>query len=93
MIRTSSDEAVAVPGESVVQFNEKSYIFIFKGNRQENGKTISHFEAIEVEKGATDQGFTEIKLPAGFDLVNVKVVVKGAYSVLSAWKNAGEMAC
>lgn len=57
------------------------------------GKTISDFEAIEVKKGATDQGFTEITLPAGFDLVNVKVVVKGAYSVLSAWKNAGEMAC
>jgi membrane fusion protein, heavy metal efflux system len=93
MIRTSSDEVVAVPGESVVQFNEKSYIFIFRGTRQENGKAISDFEAIEVKKGATDQGFTEITLPAGFDLVNVKVVVKGAYSVLSAWKNAGEMAC
>lgn len=39
------------------------------------------------------QGFTKITLPAGFDLPNVKVVVKGAYSVLSAWKNAGEMAC
>jgi membrane fusion protein, heavy metal efflux system len=93
MIRTSSDEVAAVPEESVVQFNEKSYIFIFRGARQENGKTISDFVAIEVKKGATDQGFTEITLPAGFDLLNVKVVVKGAYSVLSAWKNAGEMAC
>ena len=92
-IRTSSAESVAVPEESVVQFNEKSYIFIFKGTRQENGKSISDFEAIEVRKGATDKGFTEITLPTGFDLLNVKVVVKGAYSVLSAWKNAGEMAC
>jgi cobalt-zinc-cadmium efflux system membrane fusion protein len=93
MIRTSSAEGVAVPEESVVQFNEKSYIFIFKGTRRENGKTISDFEAIEVRKGATDKGFTEITLPAGFVLLNVKVVTKGAYSVLSAWKNAGEMAC
>jgi cobalt-zinc-cadmium efflux system membrane fusion protein len=93
MINTSSDEVVAVPEESVVQFNEKAYIFIFNGTRQENGKTISDFTAIEVKKGTTDQGFTEITLPAGFDLLNVKVVVKGAYSVLSAWKNAGEMAC
>jgi len=93
IIQTSNAEVVAVPEESVVQFNEKSYIFIFKGTRQENGKTISDFEAIEVVKGATGKRFTEITLPAGFDLLNVKVVVKGAYSVLSAWKNAGEMAC
>jgi cobalt-zinc-cadmium efflux system membrane fusion protein len=93
IIRTSSTEVIAVPEESVTQFNEKSYIFVFRGIRQENGKTISDFEAIEVKKGATDQGFTEITLPAGFDFLNVKVVVKGAYSVLSAWKNAGEMAC
>ena len=50
-------------------------------------------KAIEVIKGSTDNGFTAINLPVGFDLLNVKVVVKGAYSILSAWKNAGEMAC
>jgi membrane fusion protein, heavy metal efflux system len=93
MIRTNSAEGFAVPEESVVQFNEKTYIFIFKGTRQENGKTISDFEAVEVGKGATDKGFTEITLPVGIDLLKARIVVKGAYSVLSAWKNAGEMAC
>jgi membrane fusion protein, heavy metal efflux system len=32
-------------------------------------------------------------LPAGFDFKTAKVVVKGAYNLLSAKKNAGEMAC
>jgi cobalt-zinc-cadmium efflux system membrane fusion protein len=93
MIQTKSAEVIAVPDESLVQFNEKSYIFIFKGTRMENGKMISDFEAIEVKKGSTDKGYTEIIFPAGFDLLNLKVVIKGAYSVLSAWKNAREMAC
>jgi membrane fusion protein, heavy metal efflux system len=92
-IRTTSAEILAVPEETVVQFNEKAYIFIFKRTRNENGKIISDFEAIEVIKGETDKGFTGITLPAGFNMLDLKVVIKGAYSVLSAWKNAGEMAC
>ena len=48
---------------------------------------------IEVKKGDSASGYTEIKLPEGFDIVNAKVVIKGAYNLLSAKKNAGEMAC
>jgi cobalt-zinc-cadmium efflux system membrane fusion protein len=32
-------------------------------------------------------------LPPGFVVKGTKVVVKGAYNLLSAKKNAGEMAC
>jgi len=46
-----------------------------------------------VQKGLTDGGFTEIILPKGYDIKTVKVVVKGAYNLLSAKKNAGEMSC
>jgi len=59
----------------------------------ENGKEISDFEAVEVKRGATDSGFTEITLPENYPAAGLQVVTKGAYSVLSAWKNAGEMAC
>ena len=92
-IETSSCEVEAVPEESIVRFNERSYIFVFKGEREENGKIISDFEAVEVKKRASDQGYTAISLPSGYDLQNKQIVVKGAYSILSAWKNAGEMAC
>ena len=92
-ILISSSETVAVPDEAVVQFNEKSYIFISKGTRMENGKTIYDFMAIEVTKGANGNGFTQIMLPVGMDPRQLKVVLKGAYAILSAWKNSGEMAC
>lgn len=36
---------------------------------------------------------TEVKLPEGFDIKTNKIVIKGAYSLLSAKKNAGEMSC
>jgi cobalt-zinc-cadmium efflux system membrane fusion protein len=48
---------------------------------------------VEVKKGETDGGFTNIIFPDGFDAGSVKLVLKGAYNLLSAKKNAGEMAC
>ena len=93
MIETSSFFSIAVPEEAVVTFNEKSYIFAYKGQRVENGKVIHDFMAVEVTKGVTSSGFSEIILPAGFDVVKTQLAVKGAYAILSAWKNAGEMAC
>jgi cobalt-zinc-cadmium efflux system membrane fusion protein len=48
---------------------------------------------VEVRKGVTDAGYTEISLPEGFDIASGKIVIKGAYNLLSAKKNAGEMSC
>jgi len=48
---------------------------------------------VEVKKGVSGSGFTEIILPEGFDFNTAKIVIKGAYNLLSAKKNAGEMAC
>jgi cobalt-zinc-cadmium efflux system membrane fusion protein len=48
---------------------------------------------VEINKGVTYDGYTEIVLPEGFDSKTAKVVIKGAYNLLSAKKNAGEMSC
>ncbi|HMB24397.1 MAG TPA: hypothetical protein VKP08_16250, partial [Anaerolineales bacterium] len=92
-IETSNRQAVAVPSDAVVQFDSSFYIFVYKGKRMENGKEISDFEAVKVQKGGTDEGFTQIMLPATLPPGGLEIVIKGAYAVLSAWKNAGEMAC
>lgn len=92
-IETSSKKVAAVPTESVVEFDSEFYVFVYKGKRMENGKEIHDFEAMKVVKGATDGSFTEITLPAGTIPSGIEIAVKGAYSVLSAWKNSGEMAC
>ncbi len=91
-IAIENQTATTVPNGAIVQFDEKFYIFVHKGKRMENGHEVYDFKAVEVKKGTTDGSFTEVILPEKFDIA-VKIVIKGAYSILSAWKNAGEMAC
>jgi cobalt-zinc-cadmium efflux system membrane fusion protein len=93
IIETSGNRVAALPQEAVVSFDDKDYIFIFDKNKEEDGKPFTEYQIIEVQKGVTDNGFTEIILPEGFNITTAKVVIKGAYNLLSAKKNAGEMAC
>lgn len=93
-IETSGDNKVtSLPTEAIVSFEDKDYIFVFEQNKEEDGKPFTEYRMVQVQKGFSDNGFTEVKLPEGFDYKNAKVVIKGAYNLLSAKKNAGEMAC
>ena len=92
-IEATSSQVTAVPSGSVVSFDDKDYIFIFDKNKLEDGKPFTEYRMVEIKKRVTDEGFTEIVLPAGIDIKTAKVVIKGAYNILSAKKNAGEMAC
>lgn len=92
-IEESEAKVTVLPSEAVVSFNDKDYIFIFEKNKEEAGFPFTEYKMIEVRKGVTSSGFTEIHGPEGFDINTVKIVTKGAYNLLSAKKNAGEMAC
>lgn len=92
-IERTDKQVTAVPAEAVVLFDNKHYIFAFEREKEEAGKPFTEYKFIEVVKGETNDGFTEIKLPGDFDLNKTKIVIKGAYSLLSAKKNAGEMTC
>lgn len=83
----------AVPVDAVVSFENKYYIFAFEKNKEESGKPFTEYRFIEVTVGDTNDGFIEIRLPTGFNIKNTKIVTKGAYKLLSAKKNAGEMSC
>lgn len=93
IIETSGNQVTALPSDAVVSFDDKDYIFIFDKNKEEGGKLFTEFKMMEVKKGVTDGGYTEIVVPEGFNITTAKVVTKGAYVLLSAKKNAGEMAC
>jgi RND family efflux transporter MFP subunit len=93
IIEASGNEVAAVPSESVVTFDDKDYIFIFDKDKEENGMQFTEYRMVEIKKGVSDGGYTEIVLPEGFDIKAAKVVIKGAYNLLSAKMNAGEMAC
>lgn len=93
LIEESDIKTTALPSEAVVSFDDKDYIFIFEKNKEEAGQPFTEYKIIEVKKGVSSSGYTEIKLPEGIDINTARVVVKGAYNLLSAKKNAGEMAC
>lgn len=89
-----SEEKVSVlPSEAIVSFDDKDYIFVFEKDKEEAGQPFTEYRMIEVIKGVSGKDFTGIMLPDGQNLDNARVVVKGAYNLLSAKKNAGEMAC
>ena len=92
-IETSSNTVTAVPTQSLVRFDEKDFIFVYEKSKKEGSKDVTEFKMVEVKKGTSDGGFTEIILPENFDIKNTKVVTKGAYTLLAAKKNAGDMAC
>ena len=93
VIESGGNKVTSLPSEAIVSFNDKDYIFIFDKNKLENGKAFTEYKMIQVHKGVTDNGFTEVILPTGFNINTAKIVVKGAYNLLSAKKNAGEMSC
>ena len=93
IIEATTNKVTAVPSESIVRFEDKDYIFVFERNKKESGKPFTEYRMIQVKKGVTDEGYTEITLPDNYNFKAVKVVVIGAYNLLSAKKNAGEMAC
>ena len=83
----------ALPSEAIVSFDDRNFIFIFDKNKEESGMAFTEYRMIEVLKGVSENGYTEIILPEKFNILAAKVVVKGAYNLLSAKKNAGEMSC
>lgn len=93
IIESSGKRAATLPSEAIVNFEEKDYIFVFSKDKEEGGKPFTEYRMVEVRKGISDGTYTEVVLPKGFDIKAAKVVIKGAYSLLSAKKNAGGMAC
>jgi cobalt-zinc-cadmium efflux system membrane fusion protein len=93
LISESDLNVTALPSDALVTFDDKDFIFIYEKDKVEAGKAFTEYKMIEIKKGVSDSGFTEIKLPEGFNISVAKVVTKGAYTLLSAKKNAGEMAC
>jgi membrane fusion protein, heavy metal efflux system len=93
IIETSLNKVTALPSEAIVSFDDKDYIFVYERAKEEEGKSFTEYRMLQVQKGSSDNGYTEVRLPENFDIQKSRVVIKGAYNLLSAKKNAGEMAC
>jgi cobalt-zinc-cadmium efflux system membrane fusion protein len=93
LIEEAADESAALPSDAIVSFDDKDYVFIFDKDKTEAGQPFTEYRMIGVSKGVSVSGYTQVTFPQGFDPLHARFVVKGAYNLLSAKKNAGEMAC
>ncbi|MFT6867066.1 MAG: cobalt-zinc-cadmium efflux system membrane fusion protein [Cyclobacteriaceae bacterium] len=90
-VETGSNEVWAVPEPAVVRFGGKQYIFTYGGERTENGQVMRDFEMKEVKKGASEDEYTQISLvDISTDIGNIKLVTKGAFTLLAKAKNTEE---
>jgi cobalt-zinc-cadmium efflux system membrane fusion protein len=88
----------AVPKDAIVRNGDKYFVYIQEENHKEEKSEAKgaeaehheiHFKAIEVIPGTTDLGFTEVKFVEQIPS-DAKIVVKGAFYLLSAIKGGGE---
>jgi cobalt-zinc-cadmium efflux system membrane fusion protein len=79
-IEVKSSDAIALPSDAIVSFENKQYVFIAKGNNQ--------FEMMEIKTGNTENGFTEIMIDE--NLAKETFVFKGAYNLLMKMKNTAD---
>jgi len=73
-IAISSKEVNALPNEAFVSEKGLDYVFVHK---EKTDKTIA-FEKVQVNKGISDLGFTEVVFSEALPK-NVVIVTKGAY--------------
>ena len=81
-IQTTETNALTVPNDAVVRFENKQFIFIEK----EKG----FFEMMEVTLGVMDKQFSQITPLSISDISKQNIVTQGAYSILSKMKNTAE---
>lgn len=86
MIELNDNKVDAVPEDAVVMFDGKYYVYALK--EKNNGEY--HFEMVEVNRGVTENRFSEISFINNIDLNDLEIVTKGAFSLLAKMKNTEE---
>lgn len=87
LIDVGNQSVAALPVDAIVQAEGKNYVFVVV-ETDGNGETL-HFRKVEVATGVSELGYTEIT-PVGQLPAAAKVVVKGAFYLLSKMSGGGE---
>ncbi len=87
LVESGSEKVNALPDASIVEFEGSKYIFI---TGKEKDKALRYFEMLEVNVGVSELGFTQLTPLNNIDLSKEKIVINGAYDLLSKIKNSEE---
>ena len=93
LIETGGISVTAIPDEAVVDFQGKKYIFIANDTESKKAgeqEEVYHFTMLEIKTGNSELGYTEISWPENLNASETRLVIKGAYSLLSKMKNVEE---
>lgn len=98
LIEISDHKTNALPDQAIVNSEGKNFIFVKakeEHSKEAEGTEEKHeekyaFKAIEIKKGVSENGYTEILFPEGFEIDHAEVVIKGAYDLLSKMNNSEE---
>ncbi|RAJ28114.1 efflux RND transporter periplasmic adaptor subunit [Pedobacter cryoconitis] len=85
LIATTYQSVPSLPADAIVQSDGVDYIFI----QTAAGTKGFTFKMIPVKKGIEQEGYVEVILPDNFNRQSA-IVLKGAYTLLSAMKNVEE---
>jgi cobalt-zinc-cadmium efflux system membrane fusion protein len=91
VVQAGGKNYIFVLEENIGQHKEDQSAKTEKKEEGENKEEDTHyaFRRVEVGVGVTENGFTAVILPEKFDMQR-KVVIKGAYDLLSKMNNAAE---
>jgi cobalt-zinc-cadmium efflux system membrane fusion protein len=81
-VEAGTQNIPAVPNNAIVNFEGKDYIFVTETE-------ANHFKMLEVTKGISELGFTEVELKNGLTNESL-IVINGAYDILAKMKNSEE---
>lgn len=81
-VQVKTNNSLGITEEAIVNYLGKDYVFVAIDNHQ--------FELIEITRGNTENGFSEIISKNIAELETKKIVTKGAYSLLMQLKNKSE---
>ena len=88
VIETNRVTVPTLPEKAVVQFGAQAYIFVAVDSAAKAGPAT--YRMVPVTRGVSEDGYTEVRLPAAEQGPPLRVVTEGAYSLLGKLKNAEE---
>lgn len=81
-VEAGTQSLPSIPNEAIVNFEGKDYVFVAE-------KEANHFKMLEVTKGISELGFTEVEMKEGLSNESL-IVINGAYDILAKIKNSEE---
>lgn len=88
LVESGSNSVPALPEKAIIEFEGNKYVFVANSD-EKNAKTL-HYEMVKVSTGVTELGYTEVIFDDNFNWKVNKIVINGAYDLLSKMKNSEE---